>query len=231
MKTALIAATMLCAGIIAEELPLAHYYRFDGSEIKDSVGGCNGKSVRLQQADGVYGKALYFPKQENPNARDEACGVSMPIAPETFTNPFTVTLWVKLDANSSFRQFKELLCLGGERGPGFRLTYFYNSLIARTGDGKKVYTVSTNSSTVLLPLDRWFQVAVVYDGEYCSLYIDAVLKARDKIQFTLGKGSLSVGSYRSGYAYPAQGALDELKIYKGALSHSALVEAYLAELK
>ena len=149
----------------------------------------------------------------------------MPITPETFTNPFTVTLWVKLDANSNFRLFKELLCLGSERGPGFRLTYFYNSLIARTGDGKKVYTVSTNSATVLLPLDRWFQVAVVYDGEFCSLYIDAVQKAKDKIQFTLGKGSLSVGTY------PTQGALDELKIYKGALSHSALVEAYLAELK
>ena len=231
MKTALIVATMLCTGIIAGELPLAHYYRFDGSEIIDIVGGCNGKSVRLQQTEGVYGKALYFPKQEDPNARNEACGVSIPIAPETFTAPFTATIWVKLDANSNFRQFKELLCLGGERGPGFRLTYFYNSLAVRTGDGKKVLSVGTNSSTVLLPLNRWFQVAVIYDGEYCGLYIDAVLKAREKIQFTLGKGTLSVGTYRNGYAYPAQGALDELKIYKGALSHSALVDAYLAELK
>ena len=231
MRLAVLLVTLLCVGSMAEELPLAHYYRFDGSEIMDSVGGCKGKAERLQLVEGLYGKALYFPKQENPNARNEACGVSIPIAPETFTKPFTVTLWVKLDENSNFRQFKELLCLGGERGPGFRLTYFYNSLAARTGDGKNVQTVSTNSSTVLLPLNRWFQVAVVYDGEYCGLYIDAVLKARDKIQFTLGKGTLSVGSYRSGYAYPAQGALDELKIYKGALSHSALVDAYLAELK
>ena len=231
MRLAVLLVTLLCVGVMAEELPLAHYYRFDGSEMLDSIGGGKGKAERLQQTEGLYGKALYFPKQENPNARNEACGVSLPIAPETFTNPFTVTLWVKLDENSNYRQFKELLCLGGERGPGFRLTYFYNSLAARTGDGKKVQAVSTNSSTVLLPLNRWFQVAVVYDGEYCGLYIDAVLKARDKMQFTLGKGSLSVGSYRSGYAYPVQGALDELKIYKGALSHSALVEAYLAELK
>ena len=231
MRIAFLVATLLCTGIFAEELPMAHYYRFDGSEIIDSVGGGKGRVERLQQVEGLYGKALYFPKLDDSRARNEACGVSIPIAPETFTNPFTTTLWVKLDENSSYRQFKELLCLGGERGPGFRLTYFYNSLAVRTGDGKKVLSVSTNSSTVLLPLKRWFQVAVVYDGEYCSLYIDAVLRARDKIQFTLGKGTLSVGTYRNGYAYPAQGILDELKIYKKALSHSALVEAYLAELK
>ena len=231
MKIAVLVAMLLCADIFAEKSPLAHYYRFDGNEIIDSIGGCNGKVARLQQAEGLYGKALYFPKQDDPNARNVACGVSIPIASDTFVNPFTATLWVKLDENSTYRQFKELLSLGGERGPGFRLTYFYNSLAARTGDGKNVHTVSTNSSTVLLPLKRWFQVAVVYDGEYCIIYIDAVQKAKDKIQFTLGKGPLSVGTYRSGYAYPAQGALDELKIYKGALSHSALVEAYLAELK
>ena len=129
----------------------------------------------------MYGKALYFPKQDDPNARNVACGVSIPIAPDTFVNPFTVTLWVKLDENSTYRQFKDLLSLGGERGPGFRLTYFYISLVARTGDGKNVLTVSTNSSTVLLPLKRWFQVAVVYDGEYCTLYIDAVQKARESL--------------------------------------------------
>ena len=231
MRIAVLVASLLCAGIFAEEVSLAHHYRFDGSEIIDSAGGCNGRVSRLQQTEGLYGKALYFPKQDDPNARNLACAVSIPVSSDIFVNPFTATFWLKLDENSTYRQFKDLLSLGGERGPGFRLTYFYNSLNVRTGDGKKVVSVNTNSSTVLLPLKRWFQVAVVYDGENCSLYIDAVQKAKGKIQFTKGTKPLSVGTYSNGYAYPAQGAIDELKIYKGAMPHSMLVDAYLSELK
>lgn len=127
--------------------------------------------------------------------------------------------------------FKDLLCIGKERGPGFRLTYFYNSLHFRSGDGQKATTVATNSSTVLLPVKRWFQIAAVYDGETANIYIDGVLKASGKIQLTLGKGPLSVGTYGNGYAYPAQGAIDELKIYDVALSHPQIVDAFLQEMK
>ena len=220
---------LAAAGGVMAVQPL-HHYRFDGTAIVDAVGGCNGKAVRLAQAEGLSGKALYFP-QTDKKAHHAVCGVTIPVPPQTFVNPFTVTLWMKLDDTRDYRQFRELLFLGGGRGPGFRLTYFYNSLGARTGDGKKVVSVGTNSSTVVVPSGRWCQVAVVYDGERCRIYLDAVLKAEGAIRFTQGKGLLSVGSYNNGYTYPLQGALDELKIYGKALDAAEVAEAFLAEMR
>jgi len=231
MKNIVMLLGILGTGLLLAQSAPMHYYRFDGEAIVDSVGDCHGKVARLMQADGFYGKALYFPAAGD-SERNVACAVSIPIPPETFTKPFTATLWLKLDEKNSYRFFKDLLCLGRERGPGFRLTYFYNSLSLRSGDGKVVGpTVGTNSSTVLLPLKRWFQVAVTYDGEKGSIYLDGVLKASGKINLSLGKGALSVGTYANGYAYPVQGAIDELKIYGTALTHSQIVDAYLREMK
>ena len=221
---------LVVAAMGVHAVPPLHHYRFDGGAITDSAGGCHGKVKRLAQTEGLYGKALYFP-QTDKKEHNVVCGVSIPIPPETFAKPFTVTLWVKLDDNKDFRQFRELLFLGGGRGPGIRLTYFYNSLAARSGDGKKVVSVGTNSSRVVVPTGRWCQVAVAYDGAHCRIYLDAVLKAEGAIVFTQGKGALSVGSYNAGYTYPLQGALDELKIYGKALDAAEIAAAFLAEMK
>ena len=220
---------LLAAGAVFAASP-SHHYRFDGAAIVDCAGGCNGTVKRLRQAAGLSGQALYFPQTEK-KARNTVCGVAIPVSPETFARPFTVTLWVRLDNTGDFRQFRELLFLGGGRGPGFRLTYFSNSLCARSGDGKTVVSVGTNSSTVIVPTERWCQVAVAYDGKTCRIYLDAVLKAEGAIVFTRGKGALSVGSYNSGFCYPLQGALDELKIYGKALEAAEIAEAFLAEMR
>ena len=230
MKHVLLLFLTLATGCLLAQATPKYHYRFDDEALTDSIGACNGKVQRLKLVEGLYGKAYYFPAEDS-QARNVACSTAIPIPPEFFTKPFTATLWLKLDENNSYRLFKDLLCIGKERGPGFRLTYFYNSLHFRSGDGKKPTTIATNSSTVLLPVKRWFQIAVVYDGETASIYIDGVLKASGKIQLTLGKGPLSVGTYGNGYAYPAQGAIDELKIYDVALSHPQIVEAFLQEMK
>ena len=230
MKHVLLLFLTLVTGCLLAQTAPKYHYRFDDEALTDSIGACNGKVQRLKLVEGLYGKAYYFPAEDS-QARNVACSTAIPIPPEFFTKPFTATLWLKLDENNSYRIFKDLLCIGRERGPGFRLTYFYNSLHFRSGDGKKPTTVATNSSTVLLPVKRWFQIAAVYDGENASIYIDGVLKASGPIQLTLGKGALSVGTYNNGYAYPAQGAIDELKIYDVALSHSQIVEAFLQEMK
>lgn len=221
---------LCCVALSAAPVAPKYHYRFDGGEIVDSVSGCNGKVVRLQQVDGLYGKALYFPAQDK-NARNVACGVYIPIPADTFAKPFTLTMWLKFDKNSDYRMFKELFCIGRERGPGMRITYFYNSLGVRTGDGKKVSQVGTNSSTVLLPLEQWFQVAVVYDGTLCRIYIDAMEKASGEIKLIAGKGNCSVGTYANGYAYPMQGAADELKVYDKALTAAEIADAYMNEMK
>lgn len=231
MKKQLIILVMAAGVSLSADSALKHHYRFDEAKMLDSAGSCHGTVSRLCQTEGLYGKALYFARPADPKARNVFCTVSLPVPPAFFAKPFTVTLWYKPDAKNSYRDFKDLLSLGGELGPGIRLTYFYNSLFFRSGDGKKVFSMGTNSSQTVLPVNRWNQIAVVYDGETGRLYLNGVLKAEKKLKLLPGKGNLTVGTFGNGYAYPAQGALDELKIYGKALSAVEISDAFAAEMK
>lgn len=218
---------------LAECGECAAHWGFDegnGEVVLDTVGGLKARVLRPDWVAGREGTALRFTIEPGSQARNMTCGVSLPVPAELFQGPFTVALWLKLAPHGPYREFKELLNFGGERGPGFRITYFYGSVFFRSGDGKQVSSVSTNPSSVFLGEERWLHVAGVYDGKEGRLYLNGERVASGPLALTQASGNLSVGSYRSGYAYPLHGAIDDLKIYGRALDDADVSSLYLNEM-
>lgn len=220
--------------IHAAELPKPRsHWRFDETgkkEVSDSSGSATGSISREDSVEGISGKAFHFAKYP-PSARNKACSVVLPLAPEQFIQPFTFTLWFKLDKENSYSEFKDIIGNCGDRGPGFRITYFYNCLCFRTGDGKAVQEIKTNAATINLPAERWIHLAAVYDGKTASLYLDGALVATGPLTLTKAARKVTVGSITYGYAYPLQGSVDEVKFFDSPLTSEEVAEIYFKELR
>ena len=148
-----------------------------------------------------------------------------------FSKAFTATMWVKFDKDIKLNGFNDILGNAvSDRGPGFRLTVFYGSLVFRSGDGKKVWGCSSNRSKVALACDIWLHLAVVFDGEKGSIFLDGEKVAEQDMTITSGRKDIFVGSYRGGFAYSMKGAIDELKIYNYAKTDLEISAKYLGEI-
>ena len=215
----------------ADAKPIGHW-RFNEGE-GSTIAGMNasppGTLSRLNEntrwVNGRSGHALHFGGEHK--RRNVFGAVTMIMKPEIVTKPFTIEIWVKFDKDAPQREFKDIIGNSAERGPGFRLTYFYGSLQFRTGDGKEVKHVGTNSSQTIIPGDAWVFLALVYDGKTGRIYVNGEEKAAGELVLTQGNKILSVGAFRSGMAYPMCGAVDEVTIYDYARGCEEITESYL----
>jgi len=148
-----------------------------------------------------------------------------------FTKPFSIEILMKLNADAGYRDFKDIIgCCDGERGPGFRVSIFYNKILLRSGDGKTVRDIASNPALCGLKPDTWQLVTVTYDGKEGAIYLDGVEVAREAWQIAPAKcRDLSIGCFRIGYAYPLQGAIDYVELYDKTLTAEEVAETYLAE--
>ena len=163
--------------------------------------------------DGVSGKALQF--------GDKVGGVMLPGLKVDFTGSFTIVTTLKMDKAAAepknYRKFKDIWGNCGTRGPGVRLTVFYGGLQFNSGDGKKSNSFMTRSADYRIPLDKYFQVTVTYDGKTVTMYADGRKLAAKDMVITAGKQTFCIGSC-GGAAYGFMGAIDDLAIYDRALS-------------
>ena len=231
MKTIVFLILISMTVLSADEKTIGHW-RFNEGE-GTAIAGMNASPPatlsRLDEntrwVNGRSSNALHFGGDHKQ--RNVFGAVTMIMKPEIFTVPFTIEIWVKFDKDAPPREFKDIIGNSVERGPGFRLTYFYGSLQFRTGDGKEVKHVGTNSSQTIIPGDAWVFLTLVYDGKTGRIYVNGEEKAAGELALTKGNKVLSVGAFSSGMAYPMCGAVDEVKIYSYARSSEEITESYL----
>lgn len=221
MKTLFVGA--LTAGWVvmaaaADPVPVARW-TFDTPDLTSvppAAGKVAGRFFRggeYKYIAGVSGKALEFGAKIG--------GVVFPGLPVDFTQPFTVTVMLKLSPEintpAGYRRFKDIWTTTGTRGPGVRLTIHYGAVAFNSGDGKEPASVRIPAASYPVRAGRWFQLATVYDGATVILYADGKAYATKKIHVTAPNAPFWIGSMH-GYAYALPGAIDDLAIYDRALT-------------
>ena len=182
-----------------------------------------GKSEVCKQTQGVSGQAVHC-SGDYESSRHNG-GLITTVKPETFTAPFTLELWVKFDDKINYRNSRQIAGNGGDRGPGFRLTYWYNQFWVISGDGKKMISAKS-PRTVVVPKDQWLHLVLTYQEDEVVLYMNAKEILRKKMTLTLGSPTLTIGSFRSGFAYPLNGTVDEIKIFNTALKEDEIIDHF-----
>lgn len=233
-KNIVIAGAIIgCASLTAAEkaVPTARwgFNEIKNNRIAPAVGKVQGRVMpqgEYKLIDGVSGKALQF--------SGKVGGVMLPKVPVDFTKSFTIVTTLKMDKAAAepknYRKFKDIWGNCGTRGPGIRLTVFYGNLQFNTGDGKKSSSVISRSSEYRIPLDKYFQLTVTYDGKMVTIYADGRKIAAKTMQITASRLPLCVGSC-NGSAYGFLGAIDDLAIYDRALSAGEVAELAMDQAK
>ena len=225
--------TFICFG----ESKLVFYLSFDNEEVKDVIGNRLGELKGGKFVEGKVGKGIYFDGKE----KEAECIFFKDLAKDRFFQdfeggPFTISVWIKPDSTKEYNKQQEILNTGGDIGPGWRLTYTWRMVIFRSGTGKRdeqgkgeYWQINTNPSIDKVVLDEWNHIAVVRNEEgILSLYLNGkkVAESEKKFDIISSNYGLTVGAYRGGYAYGFKGVIDEVKIYKGALSPEEILKEY-----
>jgi hypothetical protein len=192
----------------------------EGGLIPPAAGKVPGRlhsSGNYTSVPGVSGMALQFGALPT--------GVTVSGLKFDFTRPFTAIATVRLAPEAAkgpgYRVFKDIFANTGTRGPGVRLTVFYGGIQFNSGNGTKADSVITRPAEYAVPIDRWFQIAVVYDGEKVTLYADGAPIASKALVVTPSGNPLCIGANRTS-AYPFLGAIDDFALYDSALPPEAI---------
>jgi len=139
-----------------------------------------------------------------------------------------VMAWVKpAERNTS----AEIVCMKGDKSgdppwPGWRLRYFWTRILFEFGttDGREC---SAGSPEWSVPAGYWAHVAATYDGKAIRVYVNAVSVAEQTVEGTLApqqRPAILANYVGRKNAYPFQGAVDDVKIFAGALSEKEIFE-------
>ncbi|MCM8764731.1 MAG: hypothetical protein NC830_05180, partial [Candidatus Omnitrophica bacterium] len=230
------------AGILFSEAELKFYLAFDegsGTIVKDSIKGLEGQvKGEVKWVEGRTGKGVYFGGKE----KEADCIVFPQAAKDEFLQrfsdgPFTISVWIKPDSKKDYHKFAEILNASGDVGPGWRLTYFWNMILFRSGLGpdykgkveKYFWEIKNNPSSDRVVLDKWNHICIKRDrNKKLFMYLNGkkVAESETEFEITGGKRPLTVGAYVGGYGYGFMGAIDELKIYKGELTDEEIFNEY-----
>jgi len=237
MKRLIMVFVFILSFICFGESKLVFYCSFDKEEAKDDIGNRVGELKGGKFVEGKIGKGIYFDGKE----RETECIFFKDLANDRFFQdfeggPFTISVWIKPDSTKEYNKQQEILNTAGDIGPGWRLTYAWRMVIFRSGTGKRdeqgkgeYWEVKTNPSIDKVVLDEWNHIAVVRNEEgILSLYLNGkkVGESEKKFDIISSNYGLTIGAYKDGYAYGFKGVIDEVKIYKGALSPEEILKEY-----
>lgn len=226
---------------IFSESKLVFYCSFDNEDAKDLIGGQIGEIKGGKFVEGKIGKGIYFGGKE----KEAECVIFKELAKDRFFQdfeggPFTISVWIKPDSIEKHNRPYEILNTASDIGPGWRLTYAWRMIIFRTGTGKRdaegkgeYWEVKTEHTAIdrVMP-DTWNHIVVVRNEEgILSLYLNGkkVAESEKKFDIIPSNRFLTIGAYIGGYACGFKGVIDEIKIYKGALSPDEILKEYMVE--
>jgi len=172
---------------------------------------------------GVVGSALEFVGE-----KQHFLSVS-PAQDLNVTEPFTVMAWVRpARRNAAF----EIACLKEDRSgdppwPGWRLRYFWARAMLQVGtpDG---HEPSVSSPEWSVPPGFWSHIAATWDGAKLRVFVNAVEEGATDFAGAIAPQSprlpLVIGNYlgrKNAYAF--EGLLDDVKVFRGALTEDAVL--------
>ena len=230
----MIAFSLIIAAVAlrAEAVPVVAWDldKYENNKVAASTGKFTATAVRPEHIKSVPGKLNNALNFQGGYKGNKASALIVRNFNFDFSKPFTFEVIFKLDKGVDHKNNREIFNMAdGERGPGVRFNFYYNSLGIRSGDGKKHVHCGTNNTRTNVSADEWHMATVTYDGKIVSVYLDGVLANQREMTITPAKNrTLTIGSYKAGYCYPLRGAVDDLKFYTVCKNASDVAEAYIA---
>ncbi len=198
-------------------------YTFDGNT-NDSAGSNNGTAIGLPTyGAGKFNQAIRLDGVDD--FVDCGAGASLNI-----TGAVTVSAWIKLSALGIDQKLASNEG-GNATDGGYKLGVFTNNRVEfeiRNSTNAATLNRSVGGGTVLTP-GVWYHVAGVYsEGNYIRTYVNGVL---DREMATTAVLATSTGTFKVGGSFAGDGSLfnglvDEVQVYKAALSGAQI--AWLA---
>jgi hypothetical protein len=215
---------LLLCGVSASAAELTFYCPFDGTVDAQFAAGEPGAICRkVSFTEGHRGQAIAIPDAEHLMCFDAAGNLPK--------NRGTIELWIKGDWDGSDRTWRGLVWDDAEGKLGDMALWFwkYESTI-------RFDIRDAAGHNVTGPIDKWrrgqwHHLAACYDCESgVKLYLDGKPAAERHFQWKpRNHGAFYVGA-RQDSNYPAEAAIDELKIYNAPLSDAEVAQAFRGEL-
>ena len=195
---------------------------FRGPEVVRDKSGCEvdllpGRGGMITSTDGVFGHGVRFDGTAVLMAK------SNPLAGAT---KFTVSLWFKCaDPTANLKFVGAARWAGGNDASGWVLGSHYPEAWA---DGKagSLRADTGWERNVAFRANQWNHLVLAYDGGRLREYINGQLAAESPgSERPVGEGvPMTVGGWMSGFNF--RGAMDELRLYRRALSAAEIRELH-----
>lgn len=220
--------------------PIA-WYKFDGDAADKSGNNNNGQLIG--------GITPFMDRFGNPCGAlsfDGKTGyIEVPSSPslESPINTFSITVWYRLHQANKMNAWLTAVCKGNgsneKNNPQYRLQVQQNtitpSVICNSNAGSGTISISTdftkcdnNFNSHPLPLAEWAFYALVYDGSSVTAWMNQqkVFEQNYTGTFTLNNAPLYIGIDEPGLTEYYWGALDDLRIYREALTEQQVLDLY-----
>jgi hypothetical protein len=207
------------AEFVGLEANLMAYYAFDASADDSSGWGNHGDpqgAVLAPDRFGVPNKAFTF------DGDDDAVTVADHKSLE-ITGPITLCAWVCPVEQKSQDIIRKGSATNRQVGGSYATYYPYGLSLSATGD--VIFSLSpafkpTQVRKQGYPINQWFHVAGVFDGDEMRLYVDGVLVGSEAVVGTipLENAPLLIGTRLRLPSSTFHGAIDEVRIYDRALN-------------
>lgn len=152
----------------------------------------------------------------------------LPLKGDLFMKEFTLEIWTRFDDGIRPGAFRDIIANGGEKGPGFRLTYWLRGLRVISGDGKKIASAASEKLNILPGV--WNMIVMTYNGKKVEIFLNGQKVCSSDFVLTKGHNKVSLGSFGYGYAYSMEGALDEFRYYDYVRTNKEIIESYQKNL-
>ena len=204
-----------------------------GNTAHDSINDNNGKIYGASWTTGISGAALRF------DNRDDYIEIPNKNGIYNLVDSWAIMAWVKpytMGWDSRNDPIIWKIARNGRNEDTFYIAWTRgNKFVAgleRSSDGRDFSVVSHPH-----PPNHWYHVTGVYDGRKLLIYVDGRLegeKVIGKVVAYTGPAPLRIGNILNsnhGYRGVFNGLIDEVRIYKGALSASQIREVYASYQK
>ncbi|MFA5126133.1 MAG: LamG domain-containing protein [archaeon] len=197
-----------------------------GSSFADSSG--NGNTASCSSCPSVT-SGLW-----DSNARSFSGGIYIDAnnqSPLDATNKLTISAWIKMSSSNSNNGIVFKGPLSSSQGV-YSLGFFNGSssnlmlrLNGSTSEGSGQLT-----SPNVLPVGSWVHVVATYDGASMKLYVNGLLDANNSYSTAISTNTdtLKIGCYYN-TSYCFLGSIDEVAVWKQALSYSEVQALYQAQ--
>jgi Concanavalin A-like lectin/glucanases superfamily/HYR domain len=238
-KSIYILFLLIATGARAQQ-PLA-YYKFDKDAV-DYSGNNNHGTIKgsVTPAMDRFGHPCGAMQFDGSTGYIEVPSSASLESPQ---NSITITVWYRLSQANRINAWLTAVCKGytsNEKGnPQYRLQVQQNtssaSPICKNANGSGTISINTeftkcdnNFTAHPLPIEEWAFYAVVYDGSRVAAYMNdqKIFEQSYSGIFSLNTSPLFIGIDEPGLNEFYSGAMDDLRIYKDALSESQILSLY-----